>query len=300
MQEIRERFRVCLKPDKPYLFFGPSFSGKKTLIRQVLEQLGLRVFTYSFDEASKATLVSMDLLGPVAYLVYIDSLQILKSRASVNIVYTTHDPYSFGKGADALKAKFTLVDLNSQLNYSKSVDEELRKHPPWEVLKQLVSSRTSYSDRLTVLEQDPMFTQILYNNLASLSKDITINSRICEGLSSLDRSFYIDGSGEHANLMETMMVIRGAGLTGHERLTWQRRGLPNRFKSQARPNKAILDKYLGTSGLKYPGDPGSKVPAAVQVRKTDSDTPTVRKAPQCKKCKVPMKGHQCPYKNKVK
>lgn len=267
------------------------------MINQVLQGMGFQTIVYSFDEALETILQSYNLAGKLAYIVYADSPRVLKVREKVLVVYTTHDPYSWKKRSNELTEKFTLVDLSQWLKCSPSVDPELQKTPPWEVLQQLANPRAPYRDRLGSIERDPMLTNVLYNNLGNISPDITAISRICERLSGLDRSFYIDKSGEHTNLLESMAIIRGAGLSGQERtLRWQRQGIHNQYKKKSKSDRTIFNAYAGKSGLKYP----SSAMASLPIRQVDTpkNPSGPRKAPQCKRCNVPLKGHkgQCPFR----
>lgn len=301
---IKQRLRVELRPQKPYLFFGPSFTGKKTVVRSALEENGFRVLTYSFDEIKKVKLYAADLMGPIAYLVYLDKFQILETPSDVLVIYTTQNPYLWKCKTSQLESRFTLVDLSSELRTSPSVDEELIHRPPWEMLQQLAARSDNYTRRLDLVERDRNSLQTLHNNLAVIANNTDTASRICESLSSLDYKLYIDGSDEHTKLWGIMSIIRESGLSGNERLNWRDRGLPSRFQTpRPQVDKTVLDKFNNTAGLHYPGDAdgqtGTQLLDAVgEIRKTTQPGHAHRKAPTCRRCQVPTKGHSCPFKTK--
>ena len=301
---IKQRLRVELRPQKPYLFFGPSFTGKKTMIQSALEEHGFRVLTHSFDEIKKTKLYAADLLGPIAYLVYLDKFQLLEASADCLVIYTTQNPYLWKCKSGQLESSFTLVDLSSELRTVLSVDEELVQCPPWEMLQQLATQSLDYNRRLDMVERGRDSLQILVNNLAVIATNMDVASRICESLSSLDYELYIDGSDEHTKLWAITSIIRESGLSGNERLNWRDRALPSRFQNQ-RPqvDKTSLDKFNNTAGLHYPGDAdGQSKPQLLdtvgEIRKTSQPSHGQRKAPTCRRCQVPTKGHSCPFKTK--
>lgn len=273
------------------------------MIRSTLVEHGFRVFTHSFDEIRKTKLYAADLIGPVAYLVYLDRFQLLEAPPDCLIIYTTQNPYLWKCKSGQLESSFTLVDLSGELRPTVSVDEELIQRPPWEMLQLLALHELSYDKRLDMVERDRDSLQTLYNNLATVTDNIDTASRICERLSGLDYNLYIDGSNDHTKLWGIISIIRESGLTGNERINWRDRSLPSRFQNQ-RPqaDKAVLDKFGNSAGLHYPGsaDGQSKthlLDTVGELRKTSQPkSHGPRKAPTCRRCQVPTKGHSCPFK----
>lgn len=295
MNIIRERLRVELRPQKPYLFFGPSASGKKTCIRQCLEAKDFIVVCYTQEEARGLPLQPASLRGAMAYIVSLDSAEVLKRHPRSVIIYTAQDPYSWNRRAEELKAAYTLVNLNGELNSANKVEATQVKEDPWERLETLANVSTSIQHRLDLLDSDPMIVQVLHNNMAQLVPNIDGYSRISDQLSALDHSFYIDETGLYPSLLEMTAILRGSNLRRGTYMNWTRAGLSNRFKSKSRPNRVALESYGGVSGLSYKTQQAGEA----QIRKAapeDQHPAPGRRAPHCKQCKVPLKGHRCSHR----
>lgn len=313
MEIVRQTLIKSLHPSRPYLFYGPSSSGKKTAIANVLRSMKIRPVVYSMDEAQHAALNPIDLSGRLGYIVYLDSLEVLKKDPKLLVLYVTLDPYSLGT-SEQLNAKFTLVDLSRALRASPAVDNELIKVPPWELFKKLaISGRaSSYDSKLVLVERSPMFVQSLHNNVFGVTVDpktkqdrITIPRLQVEGiastldrLSELDRSFYVDHSGDHANLLENMAMLRGLGLNGGEMLDWTKKAGHNRFNGVKVKDRKKIDAALYRySALAGPAKAAGSIPKTTKRPPANPDAPPKpRQAPKCKQCGVPLKGHRCPNK----
>jgi hypothetical protein len=299
METVREKLTASLRPNKPYLFYGPSQSGKKTIIVKVAKELHLTPTILTIDEANKlGSLPSHCITGRNAFIIRIDSAELVKTLPGTLVFYTCIDPYSFGT-ADRVNAKFTLVDLTRILksypNSGRSIangtsDTDNMKKPPWTVLQELCNPRNSYDKRLETVSTNPMFCESLLNNFDFLLNDPRV-SAITGGLSDLDRSFYIEHSGDHTMLMECMTVIRELKLTGREQLNWRRQGQPIRFmRGKLDPNALYKFSLLGhETGLKKT----DVKKRALEVPNTENSVKKVRKAPMCKQCNVLLKGHKC-------
>lgn len=316
MNLVIQTLNKSLRPPKPYLFYGPSFSGKKTAIRAALESLYIRPIVLTMDEAKRAPLNPIDFRGKIGYIVYLDeSLELLKKDPQLLVFYVTLDPYALGS-SDQLNAKFTLVDLSRVLKARSNVDRELVKCPPWELFPQLTVRDGSYDAKLVLIEMNPMFTQTLHNNALGVTLDkgkerVVIPSLevesiadTAEKLSSLDRSFYIEHSGEHTNLLESMAIVRGLRMNGSERLDWTKKPGHNRFNTvnvkDRKKIQAALFRFSALTG----GALNLKTAAPKKLAKRPANSENVasgapakiRRAPQCKQCGVPLKGHKCPNK----
>jgi hypothetical protein len=316
MNLVFQTLSKSLHPPKPYLFYGPSFSGKKTAIKGAFESLYIRPIVLTMDEAKHAPLNPIDFRGKLGYIVYLDEkLDLLPKDSQLIVVYVTLDPYSLGT-TEQLNAKFTLVDLSRFLTPRGTVDRELVRCPPWELFPQLASRNSNYDSKLVSIERNPMFTQTLHNNLFGITLDkgkeriilpsleVEVIADTLEHLSMLDRSFYVEHSGEHANLLENLAIIRGLRLNGGERLDWTKKHGHNRFntvnvKDRKRTEAALSRFSTPASGevLKLGTNTAPKKPSKRPADSGATDTPAKpRKAPQCKQCKVPLKGHKCPNK----
>lgn len=317
MNVVMQTLSKSLRPPKPYLFYGPSFSGKKTAIRAALESLYIRPIVLTMDEAKRTPLNPIDFGGKIGYIVYLDeSLEVLKKDSQLLVFYVTLDPYALGT-SDQLNARFTLVDLSRVLKSRSNVDRELVKCPPWELFPQLTVRGGSYDAKLILIEKNPMFTQTLHNNMLGATMDkgkervvlpnleIERIAEAMEKLSSLDRSFYMEHSGEHANLNESMTIIRSLNLNGSERLDWTKKPGHNRFNTvnvkDRKKIQAALSRFSAAAGgaLKL-GTAAASKKLAKRPANPDVSAPggpaKVRRAPQCKQCGVPLKGHKCPNK----
>lgn len=311
MEIVKQTLSKSLRPKRPYLFYGPSNAGKKTAIKAVLQSMGVRPIVLSMDEAQTSPLNPIDLHGRIGYIVYIDSLTTLKSDPELLIVYVTLDPYSFGS-ADQLQAKFTLIDLSKVLRYASGIDNELVKVPPWDLFRKLagrINRGSDYDSKLVLIERNPMFTQTLHNNLFGITtkaKDqdlVTIPNlqlesiaNSADSLSALDRSFYIEHSGEHANLQENMAIIRNLRLNGSERLDWTKKGKQNRFNTVKAKDRKLISQALYKFSALLP-KPTTPLPNPDKRPGSDPTAPkAARRPPQCKQCGVPLKGHRCPKK----
>lgn len=313
MQLVQQTLSRGLQPSRPYLFYGPSNSGKKTILKAALQSMKIRPVVLSLDEAQSTTLNPIDLFGRIGFIVYIDSLTLLPRDPQLIVLYVTLDPYSWSS-ADQLQAKFTLVDLSKVLRNANAVDNELVKVPPWELFRKLASSGRSamgYDQKLVLIERSPMFTQTLHNNVFGITHNqknqelstvphlqVEPIANCLDKLSELDRSFYIEHSGEHANLLENMAMIRRLRLNGSERLDWTKKPKQNRFNKVDTKKRVAIDQALYKYSALLPKPElttpdkraGSVAPSAPDKVKAP------RRAPQCKLCGVPMKGHKCPKK----
>jgi hypothetical protein len=65
MNLVMQTLNKSLRPPKPYLFYGPSFSGKKTAIRAALESLYIRPIVLTMDEAKAEP-------GKLGYIIYLE------------------------------------------------------------------------------------------------------------------------------------------------------------------------------------------------------------------------------------
>lgn len=316
MNLVFQTLSKSLHPPKPYLFYGPSFSGKKTAIKGAFESLYIRPIVLTMYEAKRAPLNPIDFRGKIGYIVYLDEqLELLPKDSQLIVVYVTLDPYSLGT-SEQLNSKFTLVDLSRVLKSRGTVDRELVKCPPWELFPQL-ASRGNYDSKLVLIERNPMFTQTLHNNLFGITLDkgkerivipnleVEPIANTLEQLSMLDRSFYIEHSGEHANVLENLAIIRGLRLNGGERLDWTKKNGHNRFNTvnakDRKRTEAALSRFsasaTGGDVVKLGTDTAPKKPSKRPADSSGTNTPAKpRKAPQCKQCKVPLKGHKCPNK----
>jgi hypothetical protein len=304
MEIIRQKLRVSLHPDRPYLFYGPSQSGKKTTIARVAKEFRLQPRIVTVDEIAKlGSLPSHSIAGRNAFIVRIDSAEVVKTLSGTIVFYTCQDPYSFG-ASDRINAKFTLVDLSKVLHSSPKLliangvtDTDNLKKAPWDCLPELCNRTNSYDKRLEIVSANPMLIEGLLNNFEHTS-DIDVLCDITARLSSLDRQFYIEHSGDHLMLMECLTIIRKLRLTGTrgENLNWKRQGQPLRYiRGKPDPNVEYKFSILGheTKLRKLEAKKRESDPAAV-----DNTVKRPRKAPQCKQCGVPLKGHTCPKKSK--
>lgn len=342
MQLALQSIGTELLPKKPYLFFGPSNSGKKTAIKAAMQSRNVRPIVLSMHEAEQAEISQRDLFGRIGYIIYIDSIQILNKPVPGCIVcYVTLDAYALGS-SDQLAAKFTLVDLGKQLHTVAGVDRELTKQPPWEQVKQICNPRSGYDSKLVVFERNPMLTQTLHNNVFGVmpkqkgrlppassksalvyreQPDETVQLRVygleqlastLGKLSELDRSFYVEHSGQHANLMEAMAMVSGLRLTGTEQYDWTKRTNQMRYKrptSKQVREAGVLERYAALQPPATVVQPKTKARTAGAPSKRGLDpergatgvspvatAKTARAPPKCKKCNVPLKGHRCPHK----
>ena len=301
MEIVKQKLQTSLKPERPYLFFGPSQSGKKTLIARVAKEFHLQPNVITVDEAVKlGSLPSHSVMGRNAFIVRIDSMEGIKTLPGTIVYYTCLDPYSLGTG-DRLNAKYTLVDLSRILKSNPTIGQNISngrsdtdnlKKPPWIVLQELCNSRNSYDKRLEAVSANPMFCETLRNNLDHSTADKHTVSAIAETLSSLDHSFYIEHSGDHTMLMECMAMVRRLKLTGREQLNWKRQGQMTRFtRGKLDPDAQYKFSLLGhETGLKK-NEVKKRAPDSSVPQNTDKKP---RKAPSCKRCCVPMKNHKCP------
>jgi hypothetical protein len=301
MEIVRQKLRTSLNPDRPYLFYGPSQSGKKTIIARVAKEFKLHPRILTTDEiAGLGSLPSHSIVGRNAFIVRIDSAEVVKTLSGTIVFYTCQDPYNFG-ASDRINAKFTLVDLSKVLQSNPKpliangvTDTDNKKKAPWDCLKELCKTNL-YDKRLEIVSANPMLIEGLLNNLEYTS-DIDIISGITERLSTLDRQFYIEHSGDHLMLMECLTIARRLRLTGDQNLNWKRQGQSLRYtRAKVDPNAEFQFSILGheTKLRKLEGKKRTSDPTAV-----DNTVKRPRKAPQCKQCGVPLKGHICPKKSK--
>jgi hypothetical protein len=302
MQVIRDKLRTSLRPDRPYLFFGPSQTGKKTTLARVAKELGLQPRILTSDEVIVlGALPSHSIAGRNAFIIRIDSAELVKTLPGTIVFYTCLDPYSFG-ASDRVNAKFTLVDLSRVLQASAvprslsngALDTDNLKKPPWVALQEMCKPNSSYDKHLEIVSANPMFCESLHNNLEH-NGDLFTVEEITSTLSTLDRNFYIEHSGDHLMLMECMTMIRKLRLSGHAQLNWKRAGQSHRYlRPKADPTKADRFSILGhETGLKKPQ--GKKR----EIKPTPGENPEKRprKLPHCKQCNVPLKGHVCTKKS---
>jgi hypothetical protein len=265
----------------PYLFYGPAHSGKATALSSALVRLGYRPITLQKHEFEHR-LQSNTVHGRTAYIAKISSLQEqLPAQPGTLIVYCCVDPYAFAS-ADQLRAKYTLVDLSKHFatrEFDRCVggQRDPARKPPWTALQWLRHSR-SYAEQHAVVEASPELSTILYRNVEHCA-GIADWSSAMDKLSLIDAEFpaYIDHTDAHR---ETLSALTLLPLVAGQ-LNYRSNG-QNYYPKK--PSHAAVEKY---AALLHENPVAAEQPAKKP-----------RTAPQCKSCKVPMKGHSCPNKKR--
>lgn len=260
----------------PYLFYGPPRSGKATLIAATLKQLGYHVKQLQRHECN-LRLQSNTLLGRTAYIAKISNLrEELDAQPGTLIVYCCINPYEFGT-AEQLRGRFTLVDLGKQLKtheFDRCVggQRDPVRQAPWTALQWLRHAQ-SYAEQLAVVERHSELSSILYRNVENCSS-IDAWQTAMEKFSLYDAYFpsYIDHSAAHRGTLECQALMPLLG----GQLNYRGNGQTPYAK---KPNRAAVEKHKALGVVEQPAK-------------------KARTAPQCKKCKVPLKGHKCPHRTK--
>ena len=293
---------------RPFLFFGPSCSGKTRMLSGLLQGNGFQVLCGEPSDFPFPLQHRTCSGKRAAYIVKLHSLQrlpMVAAPSSTVILYTSVDPYAFATAAE-LNAKFQLVDLSKQLYHrdcaahgswlsNSSIDLTSMRKPPWAVLSELCSTSLPYSDKVDVVEANAHFPQTLRNNL-DLAPSKEAAAALCEKLSELDLLGYMDQTAAHGATMESLALIEGLRLSSYSRLNWKKQ--QNQSPYPHKPNTAYLSQYSVLNNPLFKTKPAARRTPPADV--DDNAPKRVRRAPQCKACNVPLKGHRCPHKAAVK
>jgi hypothetical protein len=224
----------------PYLFYGPSHSGKATAIASALSKLGYQVKQLQKKEF-ELRLQSNTLLGRTAYITKISNLrQELDAQPGTLIVYCCVDPYAFGT-AEQLRSRFTLVDLGKQLKtyeFDRCVggQRDPPRQAPWTALQWLRHAK-SYSEQLATVERSPELSNILYRNV-ECCENIDQWAAAMEKFSLYDANFpsYIDHSAAHRTTLECAALLPILG----KNLNYRSNGQTHYTK---KPTRTATEKY---------------------------------------------------------
>lgn len=287
------------QPRRPFLFYAPSCSGKTRLLTSMLQSRGFQVLCGEPSDFP-FPLQSTTCTGHnTAYIVKLQSLQRLPTVAAPShtvVLYTSVDPYNFASAAE-LNAKFQLVDLGKRLPQqhcssswlsNSSIDLTSLRKPPWAVLSELCSNTRPYADKVDIVEANAHFPQTLRNNI-ELAPSKEAAAVLCDKLSELDLLGYVDQTAAHSTTMESMALIEGLCLTPYSRLNWKKAQHSTALYPQ-KPSTAYLSQFNVLNNPLFKAKPAARrtPPAEGDVA---SAAKRPRRAPQCKRCQKPMKGH---------
>jgi hypothetical protein len=281
MEMLTKAIDAALAPGSalPVLVYGPSHSGKKTLLRRLLRLRGLHVLEHS----TLPSFVQADTLhGRAAHLIDCNSLALPKSKApGALLFYVQHDPFERNTRAELLR-RFQLVELK-QLRHIEPAGalhqpDRSFHQPPWLAVQQLRSS--SLEEQELVLEKNPQLPELLRNNALEQSR-LEFAEQHCELNSSLDLLLYRMPERTRSLLIAVPALH---SLSAHTQLRYS--GWPAALSKRA-PLRA--DQLWVFSKLQKQRK-RSAAPAHNSAKR--------RAAPQCRHCSVPMKGHRCPKKGR--